>query len=401
MRRKFEGALRELGGKGEGVLNDYELHLTYARRWGLNEYRQLLMEEVLDAGKSDGERGFAQRGVEFFQLMRGASLDEAEMGLRMVRGRGGREGDFSVREGLAEVEMGGVRACVDTLGAGDGDGVLRDTAWGKDIVVPRGRSGKKGYGLEHIQEKRILHGFRPDEAAFIAVCAMKAAQSVKKPHKQKSSLCFNRFGVTAVVSDNKNEQSRNRLLTGFVFGTEGGNKAVDSVAAELAQHFYALDELSRIQEVGAALNSALARFEGIIKDNPHDWENVVEWEIEKLKVKQNAKANGTFMKAPNGADTNLTESQWLSVRTGAFKNWFGDWEKVARLSFDSNTVSIAQAEKHLRSLKGREISNEETGISVSINSNQRRELLNASKARRSHENGFAYHGHYAVVSSYR
>ena len=33
------------------------------------------------------------------------------------------------------------------------------------------------------------------------------------------------------------------------------------------------------------------------------------------------------MKAPNGKDTNLTEDQWLSVRTEAVKNWFGDWEK--------------------------------------------------------------------------
>ncbi|MBT8788158.1 hypothetical protein HHI99_06755 [Akkermansia muciniphila] len=32
------------------------------------------------------------------------------------------------------------------------------------------------------------------------------------------------------------------------------------------------------------------------------------------------------MKAPNGKETNLTEDQWLSVRTAAFKNWFGDWE---------------------------------------------------------------------------
>ena len=38
-------------------------------------------------------------------------------------------------------------------------------------------------------------------------------------------------------------------------------------------------------------------------------------------------AAGTFMKAPNGKETNLTEDQWLAVRTAAFKNWFGDWEK--------------------------------------------------------------------------
>ena len=32
------------------------------------------------------------------------------------------------------------------------------------------------------------------------------------------------------------------------------------------------------------------------------------------------------MKAPNGADTNLTPKQWAQVRTNAFKDWFGDWE---------------------------------------------------------------------------
>lgn len=47
---------------------------------------------------------------------------------------------------------------------------------------------------------------------------------------------------------------------------------------------------------------------------------------EKEAIKKEAVAAGTFMKAPNGKDTNLTEDQWLSVRTEAFKSWFGDWE---------------------------------------------------------------------------
>ena len=50
-------------------------------------------------------------------------------------------------------------------------------------------------------------------------------------------------------------------------------------------------------------------------------------EKEKAAVRKKAVADGTFMKAPNGANTNLTEDQWLAVRTAAFKNWFGDWEK--------------------------------------------------------------------------
>ena len=49
--------------------------------------------------------------------------------------------------------------------------------------------------------------------------------------------------------------------------------------------------------------------------------------LEKEAIKKEAVAAGTFMKAPNGKETNLTEDQWLAVRTAAFKNWFGDWEK--------------------------------------------------------------------------
>jgi hypothetical protein len=36
-----------------------------------------------------------------------------------------------------------------------------------------------------------------------------------------------------------------------------------------------------------------------------------------------------WMKAPNGQPTQLTESQWLTVRTAGFKRWFGDWEESA------------------------------------------------------------------------
>jgi len=43
-------------------------------------------------------------------------------------------------------------------------------------------------------------------------------------------------------------------------------------------------------------------------------------------IKDEAIKNGTFMKAPNGKPTKLTEKQWLQVRTKNFKNWFGDWE---------------------------------------------------------------------------
>jgi len=50
---------------------------------------------------------------------------------------------------------------------------------------------------------------------------------------------------------------------------------------------------------------------------------------EMQSIKDKAIADSTFMKAPNGNPTNLTERQWLQVRTKAFKDWFGDWENDA------------------------------------------------------------------------
>ena len=52
---------------------------------------------------------------------------------------------------------------------------------------------------------------------------------------------------------------------------------------------------------------------------------------EESRIIEEAKSNGTYMKAPNGNPTNLTERQWAQVRTKAFKEWFGDWEKAARI----------------------------------------------------------------------
>ena len=47
---------------------------------------------------------------------------------------------------------------------------------------------------------------------------------------------------------------------------------------------------------------------------------------EKEKIVADAKANGTYMTAPNGEKTKLNAEQWVTARTTNFKNWFGDWE---------------------------------------------------------------------------
>lgn len=43
-------------------------------------------------------------------------------------------------------------------------------------------------------------------------------------------------------------------------------------------------------------------------------------------VRKKYQNTSQWLKAPNGKDTNLSEFQWLQVRTPNFKKWFGDWE---------------------------------------------------------------------------
>lgn len=63
---------------------------------------------------------------------------------------------------------------------------------------------------------------------------------------------------------------------------------------------------------------------------------------EEAGIVASAKADGTYMKAPNGKASKLSPSQWVQVRTRAFKEWFGDWEKRARIEKLRNSEPIVR-----------------------------------------------------------
>lgn len=106
-KRKFEKQLQELKGKTDKMLADYDFHLMYAKRYGLVAYREQVMDDLLAKEKEPKEREFAQAGIDFFQLMKGATLEEAETVLSFVKdkknGRGGNGASFSVKEKLDEM----------------------------------------------------------------------------------------------------------------------------------------------------------------------------------------------------------------------------------------------------------------------------------------------------------
>lgn len=58
-------------------------------------------------------------------------------------------------------------------------------------------------------------------------------------------------------------------------------------------------------------------------------EEISETQKQYEEVKSKYVGTPLWMKAPNGKRTNLTEEQWVRVRTPNFKRWVGDWEKEA------------------------------------------------------------------------
>lgn len=108
---------------------------------------------------------------------------------------------------------------------------------------------------------------------------------------------------------------------------------------------------------------------------------------EEADIIAKAKADGTYLKAPNGKPTNLTPRQWVQVRTKAFKKWFGDWEKRARIEKlrKSESASITGEEIEItddykqnkknaleygKRLQG-EYTNADTGVSVQLQRGRR------------------------------
>ena len=85
---------------------------------------------------------------------------------------------------------------------------------------------------------------------------------------------------------------------------------------------------ANIKTTKEALNKAVADLHKSKQSTNSDiqFQTIDTENTELNSIKEQAIANGTFMKAPNGKPTNLTEKQYALVRTKAFKDWFGDWE---------------------------------------------------------------------------
>lgn len=102
---------------------------------------------------------------------------------------------------------------------------------------------------------------------------------------------------------------------------------------------------------------------------------------EEQEIIDRAKADGTYMKAPNGKPSKLSPKQWAQVRTKKFKKWFGDWEIGATEApihkSKGNFGNLASAEEWAKeNLQGKSRVNRFTGEEISIGRKSVSEMLN-------------------------
>jgi hypothetical protein len=73
-------------------------------------------------------------------------------------------------------------------------------------------------------------------------------------------------------------------------------------------------------------NAELERIGSPVRFSPDRLSDEELARAEYAKIEAQYKGTDQWLKAPNGAPTNLNPRQWVQVRTPSFKRWFGDWE---------------------------------------------------------------------------
>ncbi len=74
-------------------------------------------------------------------------------------------------------------------------------------------------------------------------------------------------------------------------------------------------------------HSDIVKSTGMVDDPSHDKEYA---EVEARYFNADGTEKPGAMLAPNGKRSNLNKRQWIQVRTGSFKKWFGDWEALSK-----------------------------------------------------------------------
>lgn len=131
-------------------------------------------------------------------------------------------------------------------------------------------------------------------------------------------------------------------------------------------------------------NQPANRTEGEGRENGQDFPSVFNGQAQgREEIINRAKANGTYMMAPNGKPSKLDEYQWVQVRAKAFKNWYGDWERLAMYNPIRKVSTVSEAMKYVEELFNKPITNRKFNFTATITKNKAGKLQSEKATRQS------------------
>lgn len=225
---------------------------------------------------------------------------------------------------------------VDMFDVGEGKDrvhlrVSKNPDWYQDFYGAYGRAPNQRELYDIAQEKIIAENDKGDEESKAAIAeieeAKKRVESIERVSEMLKSLNKEDLIAQTLLDPETYEEAYKPLLEEI---KAAGNGAVtkasrDSalILAKLAENFH--------KNYGVPLKLAMIAA-GEVSPETASQLNQSAIENELQLVKEKYWNTEEWMKAPDGTLTKLTERQWLITHSETFREWFGDWETVEKVT---------------------------------------------------------------------
>ena len=225
---------------------------------------------------------------------------------------------------------------VDMFDVGEGKDrvhlrVSKNPDWYQDFYGTYGRAPNQRELYDIAQEKIIAENDKGDEESKGAIAeieeAKKRVESIERVSETLKSLNKEDLIAQTLLDPETYEEAYKPLLEEI---KAAGNGAVTKAArdsalilAKLAENFH--------KNYGVPLKLAMIAA-GEVSPETASQLNQSAIENELQLVKEKYWNTEEWMKAPDGTLTKLTERQWLITHSETFREWFGDWETVEKVT---------------------------------------------------------------------
>ena len=225
---------------------------------------------------------------------------------------------------------------VDFIDVGEGKDrvhlrISKNPGWYQDFYDSYGRAPTQRELYDIAQEKIIAENDKGDDESKAAIAEIEAAkkrvESIERVRETLKSLNKEDLIAQTLLDPETYEEAYKPLLEEI---KAAGNGAVTKAArdsalvlAKLAENFH--------KNYGVPLKLAMIAASEVSPETAHQLnQSAIENELQLVKEKY--WNTDEWMKAPDGTPTKLTERQWLIAHSNTFREWFGDWETVEKLT---------------------------------------------------------------------